>query len=167
MSARFPMSPCGSLFTGHRSFHRRGLQHSAQVTVNVGSKRVSTTMRANGTLFESHAVRVAIDRIIEVNPRQACGAVHILFAHFRPPLNPTGSSMRNCSYHVKIILLTRSIIREILRSMKKPKESDPKLTVFCRVTPDVRKRLDELASVERRTISQLVLFALERYLEKP
>jgi len=75
--------------------------------------------------------------------------------------------MRNCSYHVKIILLTRSIIREILRSMKKPKESDPKLTVFCRVTPDVRKRLDELASVERRTISQLVLFALERYLEKP
>jgi predicted DNA-binding protein len=48
--------------------------------------------------------------------------------------------------------------------MKKPKQSNAKLTVFCRVSPEVRKRLDEISTQERRTISQIVLFSLEKFI---
>jgi len=50
---------------------------------------------------------------------------------------------------------------------KQPKQSNPKLTVFCRITPELRERLESLAASERRTLSQLILFALEKqYLGK-
>ena len=66
-------------------------------------------------------------------------------------------------------LLTVANFPDRYGAMKKqPKQSNPKLTVFARITPELRERLDSLAATERRTISQLILFALERqYLEKP
>jgi len=39
--------------------------------------------------------------------------------------------------------------------------------VFCRITSELRERLDLLAINQRRTISQLILFALEEKYLRP
>jgi predicted transcriptional regulator len=39
-----------------------------------------------------------------------------------------------------------------------------KNTVFARITPDLRLRLEKLALLKRRTMSELIWFALEQYI---
>ena len=47
--------------------------------------------------------------------------------------------------------------------MKKQKKVD---TLYCRATERVRKDVEKLASLKRRTMSEIVLFAVEQYIER-
>ena len=47
--------------------------------------------------------------------------------------------------------------------MKKQKKVE---TLYCRATERVRKDVETLSTLKRRTISEIVLFAVEQYIER-